>query len=428
MKKLIAILLAAAMLLSLAACGGGAADDPNAGKYLGTTAKTIGLIMDMSEIYPGETFLELKSGGRGTIMLDGDAFSMKWTLEGEAFTMTIDGEDSVGTLSGGVIVVDLMGMGVEMTFVKEGMEAPAAVATYNDAGYWEIIRVDSTDPEANISEEDMVAVKEQGAMMYMELNEDGTGVLFMDEELPITWQDGSVTLTEDALTVPYTLENGEMVLDMFQAVFILRKSEKPVETEPAIPEMEQAGFTEFMEVGVKYPFEMVCVDDNTKTTVAEVIVTDYQIFESAEGYPAKDGYEWRVATLQIRAYDYNARNYRVSASFRFEDYYNTVLHDDSSPAWQETSEGSNVYYTTYTLIHEGREMEAYEEYTNSGWSKWNWAEGDKHGNIRTYTAAYQVPVGYDGVVVGYCDNTAEPDGDQYITQMNPSAFMLFRMT
>ena len=30
------------------------------------------MTMDMSEIYPGETWLELKSGGKGTIMLDGD--------------------------------------------------------------------------------------------------------------------------------------------------------------------------------------------------------------------------------------------------------------------------------------------------------------------------------------------------------------------
>lgn len=225
MKKIIALLLALALLLSLAACGGETADDPNAGKYQGTTAKAMGMTMDMSEVYPGETWLELKSGGKGTIMLDGDSFSMKWKLEGDTFTLTIDGEDSVGTLANGVIVVDLMGMGVEMTFVKEGTRAPAPAATHDDAGYWEVIRVDSEDPEAAVSEEDMELVKAFGVMMYMELNQDGTGVLVIEEEMAITWQDGSVTFLDDPMTVSYTIENGVMTLDMIDMVFILRKGD-----------------------------------------------------------------------------------------------------------------------------------------------------------------------------------------------------------
>lgn len=134
MKKTIVILLTIAMLLSLAACGGGE-PDPNAGKYQGISAKALGMTMAMSEVYPGETWVELKSGGKGTVMLDGDDFPMKWTLDGEANTITIDGVDSVGRLADGVITVDLMDMGVEMTFLKEGTEMPAPEVTYNDAGY-----------------------------------------------------------------------------------------------------------------------------------------------------------------------------------------------------------------------------------------------------------------------------------------------------
>ena len=134
MKKIVAILLTIAMLLSLSACGGGE-PDPNAGKYQGISAKALGMTMAMSELYPGETWVELKSGGKGTVMLDGDDFPMKWTLDGEAITITIDGVDSVGRLADGVITVDLMDMGVEMTFLKEGTEMPAPEVTYNDAGY-----------------------------------------------------------------------------------------------------------------------------------------------------------------------------------------------------------------------------------------------------------------------------------------------------
>ena len=91
MKRLLAVLLSLAMLLSLAACGGSAEGDPNAGKYIGISAAVGGFAMPMSDVYPGETWIELKSGGRGTIMLGGDDFSMKWALEGEEFTITIQG-------------------------------------------------------------------------------------------------------------------------------------------------------------------------------------------------------------------------------------------------------------------------------------------------------------------------------------------------
>ena len=225
MKKWIAILIVLTMLLSLAACGGETAEDPNAGKYLGTTAKALGMTMDMSEIYPGETWLELKSGGKGTIMLDGDDFPITWALEGDAFTLTIDGVDSVGTLADGVITIDLMDMGVEMNFLKEGMEMPVVEATFNDAGYWEVVRIESEDPESVISEEDMVLVKEAGVLMYLELKEDGTGVMYLDEEMPVTWQDGTIVFTEDALSVSYTVENGELVLDMVDMTFVLRRGE-----------------------------------------------------------------------------------------------------------------------------------------------------------------------------------------------------------
>ena len=258
MKKLIAILLTLVMLLSLAACGGETAEDPNAGKYLGTTAKALGMTMPMTDIYEGETWLELKSGGKGTIMLDGDSFSMKWSLEGNAFTLTVDGVECDGTLENGVIVMDLMNMGVEMTFLKEGAEAPVVEATYNDAGYWEVVRVESEDPESCISEEDMLLAKEYGVMMYMELNEDGSGVLYLEEALPITWQDGTIHLTEDAMSVSYTLENDELKLDMIETVFILRKAEKQ---EAVAPVQSDTGMYDLIRIDSNVPGDATGEED-----------------------------------------------------------------------------------------------------------------------------------------------------------------------
>ena len=421
MKKIIAILLAIAMLLSLAACGGGE-PDPNAGKYQGISAKALGITMAMSEVYPGETWVELKSGGKGNIMLDGDEYPMKWTLDGEAITITIDGVDSVGKLSDGVITVDLMDMGVEMTFLKEGAEMPASEATYHDAGYWEIVRMESEDPASAISEEDMGFVKSLGVLMYMELNADGTGVLFMDEETPLTWVDGSITLTGENLTVSYTLENGEMKLDMIETVIVLRKGEKP---EPVASELEQAGFIYFMEEGVPYTFANRCADNEELDSVGEATVVSFEIFESADGYDPLEGYEWRAVTIEIRFSDDNAWKYGVEGILMSsEDYYNTKLLDDTAELVKETDTYDQY---RYTILYNGQEMDAYYFDNAYTWSDW-YTNGDGKNECKlTILEEFLVPIGYDGCVVGIANSRVEWPDDAYITDLNPEDFLLFRL-
>ena len=240
MKKILALLLTLAMLFSMAACGGGEGD-PNAGKYIGVTAAVGGFSMSMSDIYEGETWIELQSGGKGTIMLDGDDFKIKWSVEGDEFTLTVQGVDSVGTLSGGDIVIDLMDMGCVMTFEKVGgsiADKVGNMTTYHDAGYWELIRIDSAEEGSSVSEEDMKLLKRAGMVMYLNLLEDGNGVLFMEEEMPVIWQDGTIKFTEDNLTINYTPEGDIMTLDMLESVLIFRKGFQPLPSE-----MEEAGFT-----------------------------------------------------------------------------------------------------------------------------------------------------------------------------------------
>ena len=241
MKKIIALLLALAMLLSLAACGGSEEVDPNAGKYIGISAAVGGFSMPMSDIYPGETWIELKSGGKGDIMLDGDSYSLKWTLAGEDITITLEGVDSVGTLKNGTIVVDLMNMGCVMTFQMEGTEPAedeAPAASYNDAGYYDLIRIDGATEESSVSEEDMALVKSLGMYMYLELLPDGTGVFFVEEEMAVTWVDGMVNFTDDNMSIHYTLENGDLVLDMLETKMVFRKGEKPT---PVVPSEAATG-------------------------------------------------------------------------------------------------------------------------------------------------------------------------------------------
>ena len=418
MKRLLAVLLSLAMLLSLAACGGSAEGDPNAGKYIGISAAVGGFAMPMSDVYPGETWIELKSGGKGSIMLDGEDFSFKWTLDGECLTITVQGVDSIGTLSGGDIVIDLMDMGCVMTFRKEGTEPAeneAPAASYNDAGYWELIRIDSVEEGSSVSEEDMLLLKRAGMTMYLELLEDGSGVLFMEEEMPVTWQDGTIKFTEDNMTINYMLENDLMTLDMIESKLVFRKGFQPLPSE-----MEQAGFTEFMELGVAYPYTTLCHEYEGCNTTGEATITSYEIFESAEGYEYKEGYEWRVAKAEVRFTDKMARNYGMRARIRIEDYYNVALLDDYNVYDEEAD------LTTYKLIHQGKQMEGYYR-THTEYSDWHRDANGVKQCIFSAQWAFHVPVGYDGCVAGFADASRAPEEDYYITDLEPDVFLFFRL-
>ena len=413
MKKCIAVLLVMAMVLSLAACGG-SAEDPNAGVYHGAAAEVSGKALAMKDIYAGETRLELAPRGKGHLKLDGIDFPVKWKLEGEVITLSIHGEKSVGTLKDGIVVIEPLDSGIIMTFLKEGAELPA---TYQDAGYWDIVRIGSEDPKICVSEEDIFYAS---TARYLELKPDGTGTLFMGTLLPITWQDGAVTLADERTTHSYTLEDGELALDMTEYTLVFRRGEKPA---PRDPSEELAGFGSFMEEGVPYPYVTGTYEKENLATTAETIVTRYDIFESAEGYPAREGYEWRVVEMEARFYDKNANDYGLDASSIFEDYYSAKRCSDESELLEQTD--TYVLYR-YPILYHGEKRDAYVYWTER-LGDWYWVEERGLVECICYTQwNFLVPVGYDGCIAGYMDARLDWADGTYITDYNPDDFLLFR--
>ena len=228
---IIGVAVVAVLILLVAIFGGGGdKNDPNLGLYNGVSSTYEGM-----ELGAEGEWIELKSGGKATLMLMGDEYSAKWKLDGENLTVTQAGDDYYGTLKNGVLVLDLSG--VVYTYEKEGAvvvppaetkpQAPAteppapateppAPATeppapsVSAAGYWTLLRADSEVPEYAMDEETVETLRGLGIEIYLELKEDGTGTLCIDEAAPITWSDGVISDSE-GYEMTYSVSDGQLI-------------------------------------------------------------------------------------------------------------------------------------------------------------------------------------------------------------------------
>ena len=191
-------------------------------------------------------------------------------------------------------------------------------------------------------------------------------------------------------------------------------------------EMELNGITEFMELGKTYELETTGYRNAAKTvTVGKITADSYEIFESAEGFEAKEGYEWRKVEFSCFFNDEIARGFGFIIPARLEDYYNTTLHDDTV---ETVSSDDNGSVGEYTIIWHGEEMTATRKYSTYS-SYWKKDEDGNSYNIRYYSYAICVPVGYDGGVFGVYDKSiALDDAEWYIHERyNEEDFLLFRL-
>lgn len=204
MKKIIALLLAVVMLLCLAACGGGE-PDPNAGIYLGIRGEMDGIVLTMEELYPGESYLELKNGGKAELVLEGDKINGKWTLEGDKFNLVVEGEDCPGTLKDGIVTFDFTGIGMYLTFAKDGAEVPPS--QFSEVGSYHIYGIDENGE--SIDYDTLVATGMAGISSVI-FNEDGTGVLNIEgDAIDFTYDSGAMT-DEEGNEYYYLLTDGIM--------------------------------------------------------------------------------------------------------------------------------------------------------------------------------------------------------------------------
>lgn len=125
MKKFVIILLIAALVLSLTGCS--SASDPNLGVYEARKASMKGVSLNVSEVYEGGFSVELKSGNKAVLHIDGEDYNLKWELEGTRFHLIAADTEFYGTLKDGTMKLpDFQGSGVDVTLVCDTVAAAAA--------------------------------------------------------------------------------------------------------------------------------------------------------------------------------------------------------------------------------------------------------------------------------------------------------------
>lgn len=161
------------------------------------------------------------------------------------------------------------------------------------------------------------------------------------------------------------------------------------------------------EMGVEYDYITTCYDNKDYKTTGKLTLSNYQTFESAEGYDAVDGYEWHSVQANILFSDENAQNYGMML-----DGFNSNFFQPTPWGEPNTVNFNGVDYDKCDTI--------WGEWTTDGWNMEN--------KTITYTVniTWRVPVGYDGYLFGFYDGGIEPVDGQYIWEfMNPET-LVFR--
>ena len=185
---------------------------------------------------------------------------------------------------------------------------------------------------------------------------------------------------------------------------------------------EVHGLTINVKEGVTYDYKTACRQDYSRATVGHAAFSDYRIAQedAALGLEKKDGYEWRMVHVSILFDDANARKDGMTIGSCFENYYDIEGWDESAGD-EEYDEATGSEYSYYTVNDHGVEKEVcvIERSDFSGWvNRTNTWDADVYVNV---------PVGYDGVVLGLYNRQHTWEDGMYIYDLADEDTLFFRM-
>ncbi len=167
-------------------------------------------------------------------------------------------------------------------------------------------------------------------------------------------------------------------------------------------------------VNIPYKYQTRCYNDSSIATFGNVILTSYERTTSYGDYTTPEGYEWIVSHFDVVFSDEMAWNYGISARYCTEDYYTIKFHDDTLVYQDDNSK-------TYTVNFNGKDYTECRSLVTSGFSGWV-----DYSNTYAIDAAFCVPVGYDGTVIGFYDSANVWGDGQYLYDLNNATTVFYR--
>lgn len=143
-------------------------------------------------------------------------------------------------------------------------------------------------------------------------------------------------------------------------------------------------------------------------TTGSLLVSDLQIFDYDSTHRTRIGYEWRRADISIRFSDSRSGLYGTRVAFARADYY-----QDQKLQPGKTQE-------SFTVTYQGKDYPCQAFYENSGFYF------DGSSNVYDLTCYFQVPEGYDGVVLAFHHGSLSLEG-RHLHEAKEENMLLLRL-
>ena len=141
-----------------------------------------------------------------------------------------------------------------------------------------------------------------------------------------------------------------------------------------------------LSVGVPAPYTTASYEDYGVDVTGTVEIVDFKVIDGDETFPAREGYEWHIATVRLVFAGDDAKKNGAQAAWTYGDYY---LPDDDMAA-REDENGLRPFAADWY----GMRVQCWQKtgpYTEADWYdrelRFCWQEG------------VLVPKGYDGVLL-----------------------------
>ena len=185
-------------------------DDPNVGVWNVVAAEMWGMEMDIRDVFANGFTVELLEKGKCKLNIDGTKGNGTWTLKDGVITIKGGGLDVSGTLKNGLLVLeDVMGIGLNLSFRKDGADSGASNGTSapgaSGADYFVLV----------FAEQDGVAMEKDDLSLmgaendYVLLKKDGSvEMMLFGQYMDASWANGKIEM--EMGSVPYTVSGDKL--------------------------------------------------------------------------------------------------------------------------------------------------------------------------------------------------------------------------